>query len=163
MSSNVIVLNSKDRKHIRQFLNNQFGISSLPEGVFFCFSEKDNVYFANRDVFDEDQFLLRIKTFGLLFGSYLEDGFRLSIEGSQLVGSSATKNIFELSNQDKESWLQGLSLSVDLDFDEGEILLKQGNDFFGSAYFKEGSIKNVLPKSRILKTVFYENELLDVE
>jgi len=162
MTSNVIVLNSKDKKIIRKYLESQFGINKLPEGIFFCFSKKDNVYFSNRNVFEEDQYLLRVKTFGLMFGTYTKNGFRLSIEGSQLVGPNASKNILELQDSERDLWISGNSLIIDKNkLNNQEIILKHKNDFFGTAFVKEGLVKNTLAKSRLIKTIFEENIIED--
>lgn len=159
MTSNIIVLNSKERKHIRKQLQEQFGIDSLPEKIYFCINEKDNVYICNKELFDIDQFLLRVKTFGVVFGNYTTNGFELSIEGTQLIGKQATKNIIEVNSEQKEQWLTGEDLEVDTTtFENQFVLLKERKDFFGSGFAKKGKIKNKLPKTRTLKNFFDEDE-----
>lgn len=160
MAHNIIILNSKERKLIRKQLEKDFEINTLPEKVYFCINEKDNVYIANKELFDIDRFSLRASSFGLRFGSYDEHGFLLSVEGTQLVGEQATKNIIELNEEEKEAWTMGEELSIDTSTMENQIILiKHGKKFFGSAKAKKGKIKNTLPKARILKHTFEEEEL----
>lgn len=157
MKNQIIILNSKERKLIRKQLEKQYGIKEFPNKVYFCVSKKDNVYITNKELFDVDHFLLRVSSFGLLFGTYTKEGFQLSIEGSQLIAKLATKNILEVSNEQKESWLSGEDLEFDTSkIENQQVILKQGDDFFGTGYAKKNKIKNSLPKSRIIKNLFEE-------
>ena len=159
MANQIILLNSKERKLIRKQLTEQFGIETIPNNVYFCIQKKDNVYITNKELFDVDHFLLRVSSFGTVFGTYTDEGFQLSIEGSQLVGSQATKNLLEVDPQQKETWLTGEDIEVDTSsFENQQILLHHRTDFFGSAKGKKGKIKNNLPKSRIIKNVFDEDD-----
>jgi len=159
MKNQIIILNSKERKLIRKQLEEQFGIKKIPEKVYFCVSEKDNVYITNKELFDLDHFLLRVSSFGLLFGTYTKDGFQLSIEGSQLIGNQASKNVLEVNTKQKELWLSGKDIEVDTSkIENQQIILKQDDDFFGVGKAKKNKIKNTLPKSRIIKNLFDEEE-----
>jgi NOL1/NOP2/fmu family ribosome biogenesis protein len=157
MKSEIIILNSKDKKLIRKQLEKQFGIKEFPDKIYFCVSQRDNVYIANKELFDIDRFVLRTSSFGLLFGTYTEEGFQLSIEGSQLLGLQANKNVLEVSQEQKETWLKGEDLEIETNsFENQQILLKQKNDFFGVGRARKGKIKNSLTKSRTLKNLFEE-------
>lgn len=159
MKDNIIILNSKERKQIRKQLEEQFGITNIPDNIYFCVKERDNVYITNKDLFDIDRFELRTSSFGLHFGSYEEEGFLLSIEGSQLVGEQATKNVIEITDEQKETWLTGEGIEVNTEkFENKIILLKQKNNFFGAGRAKKGRIKSSLPKSRTIKNLFDEEE-----
>lgn len=159
MKNQIIILNSKERKLIRKQLEEQFGIKEFPDKVYFCVSKKDNVYITNKELFDVNHFLLRVSSFGSLFGTYTEDGFHLSIEGSQLIGSQATKNVLEVSSKQKESWLSGEDIEVNTNrIENQQVILKQDEDFFGVGKAKKNKIRNSLPKSRIIKNLFDEEE-----
>ncbi len=157
MKDKIIILNSKDKKEIRKQLESQFGISKLPDKVFFSINKKERVYIINREAFDVDQIALRVNSFGLYFGTYMKDGFRLNIEGSQLVGPQATKNVLKLSVEERNFWLKGFDLEKELPETESEyVLLKHEGDFLGSGKIKNNKILNYVSKSRTLKKVFPE-------
>ena len=146
MKVNIHVLNSKERKEIRNLLSEQFGVSELPKDkVYFHRNNKERVYICNRELFDVDHRDLRVNMFGVYFGAFLADGFRLSMEGAQLIGPLATKNSVELSSSQRDRYLMG----EDIEFTNPTknntiILLKSGKDFLGFAKFKVNTIINYL-------------------
>lgn len=163
MKAEIIILNSKDRKSIRQSLEEQFGIKEIPENVvYFCLNKKERVYICNREIFEIEQESLRTNAFGLYFGTYMIDGFRLSLEGSQMVGPLATKNIFEITESQFEEYIKGEDLVCENpDFQKQYVIVKRGKDFVGVGKVKEGIFSSNLPKSRKLKKVFNPNEETD--
>jgi NOL1/NOP2/fmu family ribosome biogenesis protein len=158
MREEIIILNAKDKKEIKKQLTQQFGITTLPDKVFFCINKKERVYMINKEVFDVDQQVLRVNSFGLYIGTFMVDGFRLNIEGAQLFGPLATKNVIELSLQERNDWLKGFDIQRELakNADSEYVLLKYENDFLGSGKVKNNSILNYVPKSRTLKKIFPE-------
>lgn len=159
MKADIIVLNSKDRKLIRQQLVDQFGITELfDDKVLFCFNKKERVYLANKELFDVQQDELRTNMFGLYIGTFMIDGFRLSIEGAQLLGPQATKNILSLSKDLRDAWLKGEELEASNHDDDCYLLLKYENDFLGVGKKKGERVLNYLPKSRKLKKIFGSEE-----
>jgi NOL1/NOP2/fmu family ribosome biogenesis protein len=156
MKPTIIILNSKDRKVIKQFLEEEFGVSQLPEKTFFCLNKKEKVYITNKEVFDVDHDALRVNAFGNYFGMFMPDGFRLSIEGSQFVGPLATKNVVELSEADRDRWMKGENLETDFK-PEGKysyVIIKHKNDFYSTGKVKNEEIINYVSKSRKLKKIF---------
>lgn len=160
LKAEIIILNSKDRKHIRQQLNEEFGIDSLPDNVvYFCLNNKERVYTCNKSIFDVEQESLRVNAFGLYFGTFMPDGFRLSLEGSQLIGPLATKNIFEISDFEFEAYLKGENLECAIpEFQKHYVIVKHNDDFLGVGRVKNEILTNHLPKSRRLKKVFSVEE-----
>lgn len=160
MKAEIIILNSKDRKHIRQTLNNQFGIDEIPDNlVYFCLNKRERVYVCNKEIFDIQQEALRTNAFGLYFGTYMIDGFRLSLEGSQMIGDLATKNVFEISDSQFEEYIKGENLVCEIEeFQKQYVIVKHNSDFVGVGRVKDGVFNNHLPKSRKLKKVFNPNE-----
>ncbi|MBN1175456.1 hypothetical protein JXA48_02320 [Candidatus Woesearchaeota archaeon] len=160
MKAEIIILNSKDRKHIRQTLNEQFGINEIPDNlVYFCLNKRERVYVCNKEIFDLDQEALRTNAFGLYFGTFMIDGFRLSLEGTQMIGPLATKNIFEINDLQFEEYIKGENLVCENeDFQKQYVIVKHNNDFVGVGRVKEGIFSNHLSKSRKLKKVFNPND-----
>lgn len=156
MKPEIIILNSKDRKLLRKDLNKQFGVEKLPDKVFFCLNKKEKVYIANREVFDVDHDVFRVNAFGNYFGTIMPDGFRLSLEGAQFIGSLATKNVLELTKEERDSWIKGEDLEKEVKTEDGSdyVLIKFKNHFYSTGKIKNKKVLNYVSKSRKLKKIF---------
>lgn len=144
------ILNSKAVKNILFDLNEQFGFSKKLDYAFLK-SKKDKILIINKDVDLIEHEKLHVDALGLYFGKYYNDGFRLSIEGAQLIGDFCLKNVVLLSKEQKHEWLKGNDISVNVF--EGFIILKSGADYLGCAKVKNGLALNSVPKARTLKNV----------
>ncbi|MFC2133906.1 hypothetical protein ACFLTH_04755 [Bacteroidota bacterium] len=145
------ILNSKEVKKILKILESQFGFKDKLEFVFLQ-SSKDRLYIVNRDIERIELEKLRVNALGLYFATIAKDGIRLSIEGSQIIGPKAKKNILELTDFQFEFWLKGIDMKIENDL-EGFVLVKHGKDFVGCGKLKEGTLLNYVPKSRRLVVV----------
>ena len=103
----------------------------------------------SRDLEKIDTSKIRINNLGLYIAEVKKEQLRLSIEGSQLIGPVATKNVLELDTAQMKKWFKGEDIDVDEEF-EGFAILKHGDDFIGSGKYKEGHIINFVPKARRL-------------
>lgn len=144
------VMNSRAVKGLMKLLNEEFGVKEKL-GFVFLRNAKDKVYVVNRDIDSIDLNKIWIDSLGLYFGKFQSDGFRPSIEGSQIIAKYATKNILELNQEQKHEWMKGHDVSVE--WPDELVLIKSGNDFLGSGKVKNNSLLNAIPKSRRLNTV----------
>jgi len=136
------ILNKREVRRILEMLIEQWG--AVPElDYVFMQNTKDKIYIVKRNVFDLDQSKLRIDTLGMYFGKIEKGWFRLSIEGSQLVGPTAKKNVLDIKNS--KEWMAGEDMKTD--FEDGIYLIKK-HDFLGCGKVKEGLIMNYIPKPR---------------
>lgn len=136
-------------------ITNQFGVEELPDKVYFNQNEQEKVSIINREAFDYNFDDVKVNALGLYFGTFMVDGFRLSMEGSQLIGPLATKNILEINVDERDQWLIGNDFSCnDETFDKQFVILKHNNDYMGTAKIKNGIVKNYISKSRKMKKVF---------
>ena len=148
---NLKILNNKEVKEILKLLDNQFGFKEKLNYVFLM-NKKNKVYIVNRDIERIDIDNLRIDAIGLYFGEVNHGALRLSIEGSQMIGKRARKNIVELDKEDAELWSMGND--IDKEFNVyGFVILKYKKDFIGCGKYKEGRIFNYVPKERRLRVV----------
>jgi NOL1/NOP2/fmu family ribosome biogenesis protein len=152
----IIILNSKDKNLLKQTLEKQFGITELPEKILFCVNKKEKIFLANKELFDIDHDAFRVNAFGNYFGTIMNDGFRLSIEGSQLLGPLATKNIVELTREERDQWILGDDLDKQVNIVDGSSygLIRFENDFYSCGKVKDNKIINYVSKARKLKKVF---------
>lgn len=148
--SSLKILNSKEKKELIKLIFEQFGFE-FSKGVVFLRSNKDKIYLINKSI--EDVYLdkLRIDHLGLYVGKLQNDLFRPSIEGSQIIGPKASKNVLEVDSLAANDWFLG----KDLDY-KGEsviYIIKHKNDFLGAGKCNGEKIFTGVPKSRRLKVV----------
>ena len=156
------ILNTRDRKRLLQSLQEQFGIRELPWDDAYIQNAKDKVFVINRDLERVPFQRMRIDTLGLYFGTWQADGFRLSMEGAQLVAPYATKNVMALDDEQRARWLKGEDLPWHGDGNEFVIVKhEQTGDTLGCGKKRqprEGKDEGVLllnytPKARRLVVV----------
>ena len=86
----------------------------------------------------------------LCYYHFVKDNkIRLSIEGSQLIGPKAKKNIVELNDKEAKEWLKGIDLDKKTN-NNGFVLIKHKNDFIGCGKQMKDKILNYVPKIRRL-------------
>lgn len=147
---NLKVLNSRERKNFFKTINEQFGSSF--QGEYTILSNKEKVYLLNKTFEEVPDEVLYYYQAGLYIASFMKDGIRLTIEGSQMVGKTATKNILELDRKQLHEWIKGYDIH-DLKELDGYYLIKYKSDFYGSGKLKEGKLFNYVPKGRRLVNI----------
>src|SRR3989344_819831 len=73
---------------------------------------------------------------------------RMSIEGSQIVGPKAEKNVVELDEEETKKWFKGEDIEKECSDCRGFVILKHGNDFLGSGKYSNKRILNYVSKTR---------------
>ena len=144
------VLNSKAVKKIMLALKEQFCFDEKLDYAFLK-SKKDKVLIINKEVDLINHESLRVDALGLYFGKFYADGFRLSIEGAQLIGDKCGCNVLSVSREQKHQWLKGQDLLVSSD--ASFVIIKSEGDFLGCAKVKNGLAFNSVPSARTLKVV----------
>ncbi|MFH1133584.1 MAG: hypothetical protein V1735_03775 [Nanoarchaeota archaeon] len=142
------VLNSKERKQLLAALKEQFGFSGdLPA---LLQNQEGKVYATTADISVIDH--LRVDMVGLCIGSFEKDGFSLTIEGSQLIGPLAKKNVVDLGKDQVAAWFRGEDLQGDPET-HAYVILRSGKDYLGSGKASGGKIFNRVPKVRRLNAL----------
>jgi len=115
-----------------------FGIK--PKGTFL--KKKNKVFLVSDSInqFKEEDF--KTITAGLYIGKIEPFGFRLTIEGTQLLRPE--ENVLQVDNLD---WLEGKDVITNKKF-QGCVAIKYKDDFLGSGLYSQGKIKNFVPKIR---------------
>ena len=140
------ILNSKEKKLILNKLKEHFGIKELDLDYVFFKSNEGKIFLLNNGISKLELDKLRVNSLGVYFGVF-ENNFRLSIEGSQLIGNKAGKNIVEL--EDPTKWLEGNDINVEEE--NGLKIVKSGKDYLGTGQLKDGILINYIPKERRTK------------
>ncbi len=145
---NLKILNKKQIKLILKKLEAQFGFKDTLDFVFLQ-NREGKIFLINKDIAKVDLSKLRINSIGLYFGKIEQDELRLSIEGSQLIGKKAKKNIVELNSQQLKQWLKGEDIENNKHQDF--VIIRHNKDFLGTGKAKQDKILNFVPKARRIK------------
>ncbi|MFX1563520.1 MAG: hypothetical protein ACFFDP_09455, partial [Promethearchaeota archaeon] len=84
---------------------------------------------------------------GLYFGEYSPNAVRLTMDGAQFIGSSATKQLVTLTNEQAKVWLQGESVKHE-DERHGYVIVMHDGDILGCGSLSHGILHSFVPKIR---------------
>ena len=150
------ILSIKEKKKIKEKLKTKYGISNIPGILLMKGKEKVFLYSGSlkpREIKKLEGNII-IERIGVYFAKIVIDGgeekIRLSIEGSHILKDQISKNIFELTKEQSEDWMMGRQLDI-VSGKFGFLIMKYGNDFFGTGKASKEKIGNFIPKSRRLK------------
>jgi NOL1/NOP2/fmu family ribosome biogenesis protein len=149
---NLKILNTREIRKITDILEKQFGYSERPDYCWLM-SSKNKVYVVNSDIKGIDLEKINIDSIGLYFGEYKHGKFRLSFEGSMLIGKKLKKNVIELNLKERNQWLKGESIIKDVGKEARFIVLKYKDDIIGCGRYKDKRIFNYVPKERRLRVI----------
>lgn len=127
-------------------IKDRFGID---EKIFekYHFLEKGDIWITSKEAASTE--IPGTTRVGIRLIRVFKDGYKFTTAGIQLFGKFATKNIVEIDKDKIKDYLEGKDLNVgELDCDEGQVIVKCGEDFLGSGLYMKGKIKNQLPKGR---------------
>ncbi|MBW2964653.1 hypothetical protein KY363_04295 [Candidatus Woesearchaeota archaeon] len=141
------ILNSREKKEINQQLKDQWGCE-LNKELVFLLSNKDRLYVAETDISLVDTEKLKIDNIGLYVCNVSDKAIRLSIEGSQMLGPKAKKNVLDITADEVKKWLKGEDLEKEAHGCAGYVLIRHGSDFIGCGLVAKGNILNFVPKAR---------------
>jgi len=141
-------LNTKQVKQILALLEKQWGFAEKLDYQFFV-SKKEALYIAQRSVGEFDFTKVRVNSIGMYFGEMKDNRLRLSIEGAQLIGPHAIKQVLELDDAQAVQWMNGQNIESAF-FLTGAVIIKHGTDYLGSGQVKDGILFNYVPKVRRL-------------
>lgn len=145
--SELKILNNKEIKEIYKIIEQQWNAKiKLDYGVLK--NNKNRVFIISKDISRIDISNLRLNSIGMYFCEIDKQGIRLSIEGSQLVGPKATKNVVELNEEEIKKWFKGEDLEKECKDCNGFVILKYNKDFLGNGKYKDGKILNYVGKTR---------------
>lgn len=142
-------MNSKEVRGIRTMVKEQWGCDFPFDGGFLEGKDGD-IFLISRDVEKLDLQGLNVESLGLYFGQVRNDELRLSIEGSQVIGKAASRNVLEVGGDEFAQWISGNDLEKDYAGCSGYVIVKRGTDFIGCGKCKDGRILNFVPKARRL-------------
>ncbi|HLC50214.1 MAG TPA: hypothetical protein VJI97_02195 [Candidatus Nanoarchaeia archaeon] len=146
------ILNGKEIKEIYNLIEAQWG-AKLKLAYGFLQNNKNRIFIVTKEISVLDFSKLRINSVGIYFCEVDDRGIRLSIEGSQIVGVHATKNIVEFDNDESRRWLKGEDIEKSCEDCKGFVIIKHNSDFMGSGKYSNGKILNYIGKTRRINAI----------
>ena len=155
------VLNTREKKKFLEILKKNYGYENKIKQVILLDKEK-KIFFLTQDIamISKDQEkALRIDKAGLYIGRIEPEGIRLSMEGSQIIGPYAKKNVLEINKENLEPWVKGEDLILNHEEmiktgkNKGFFIIKHKKDYLGCAKIKEEKAHNLITKTRRLKNL----------
>ncbi|MBR9700800.1 hypothetical protein GOV11_02960 [Candidatus Woesearchaeota archaeon] len=152
------VLNSKERKRVRQDLEAQYGFSGDLDYGMLLKEKKQKISLITKKIDEITLDGVRVDTLGMYFAAYFNGKLRLSIEGSQMIGDSCSKNVVDISKKQMQGWIQGEKLEAE-EFDnlpdEGSfVIIRHEKDYIGCGKVSQGAVTNYIPKSRYVHALY---------
>lgn len=141
------ILNSKEIKEIYGLIEKQWG-AKIKLDYGFLKNQKNRIFVVSKDISVIDTSKLRLNSVGMYFCEFDSLGIRLSIEGSQIIGPKATKNIVELNEEETKRWFKGEDIEKECNDCKGFVIMKHDNDFLGSGKYTNKKILNYVSKTR---------------
>jgi NOL1/NOP2/fmu family ribosome biogenesis protein len=147
-------LTRKEMREINDKLEEQHGCSFDIDSYHYMETAKGDLNMISRDIERIDYNNINEVSAGLYVAD-IKGQLRLSLEGTQLLGKYATKNVIELDDDEWERWLKRESISSERfnEFEKGYYIIKNEDDYFGCGFLDDGLLKTFVPKSRSLQTV----------
>lgn len=146
---NLKILNKKEGERVLGRIKEQFGIKNLDFDYGILQNKDGKIFLISKDVNKIKLDKLRINELGLYVANTNKE-LRLSIEGSQLFGKNASKNVYEVNEEQANFWLKGEDLECSKEFN-GFVIIKHKDDYLGSGKWKDNKILNYIPKERRIK------------
>ena len=146
------IMSKKEVKEFLKKLKERFGFEDEMDEFVFVQTKNGKIKILNKQVLSLNLEGLRVENVGLYFARWDGKEVRPSIEGSQIVGKKAKKNVLELSEDEAMEWMRGKNLEVgERSVEEGFVILKHKDDFLGCGRYKNGRILSFVPKWRRIK------------
>ncbi|MFH1127350.1 MAG: hypothetical protein ABIG84_07465 [archaeon] len=148
------IMNAKEKKEFLRQVEDLYGIdrSILKDHEYLSNSEK--VWIASRNILKGNSARLTIEGVGMLFARISKDSgsIKLTTNAIQLFGRHMTKNILVLEKEDAQKYVRGLDISgLQQTGCAGYVVVKSGRDYLGCGLYKDGCLKNQIPKQRRIK------------
>lgn len=144
-------LNSREIRGLIEAIKSQWG--GCPELDFLFLKKRDGrIYLVARDISNFESEGLFVSSIGLYFARETHGELRLSIEGSQIVGPHAKRNVLELTEPQFRLWITGQEPEIKEER-QGFQIISHSGDFYGCGRLVQGKLLNLVPKERRIMTL----------
>ena len=146
------ILTPNQTEQIENKLRKQFGIKEIP-GILVK-KGQDRIFIFQGSLKGKEmkklESWLPLERVGVYFAKEQNDEIRLSIEGTHILKNQIKNNIFDLNDEQLESWMHGNELNL-ITGKNTFLVMKYKDDLLGTGKASQEKITNFIPKSRRLK------------
>jgi NOL1/NOP2/fmu family ribosome biogenesis protein len=146
------ILDKEEVESIERTVEKNYGTEVNLRKFLVLKTFEEKIWLVTKDLMGIDFDKLQINSIGMNFGKLKRnDKINLTVEGSQMVGAKATKNICILNEVNAQKFMQGSDVKPDKEINcecHNFSIIKFGEDILGSSLLTEDGIKNLLPRSR---------------
>ncbi len=143
-------LSRKERESMLSYVRERFDLGKEEFKGLAIFKTQKKIYITTQECLTDPLFA-KAETAGLAF-LRPNKVLKPTTDFLQVFGKHATKNCAELSKEDAERFMRGEDLDAREELNQGYIIIKHKGHILGCANFKEGTLKNQLPRSRRSRT-----------
>jgi NOL1/NOP2/fmu family ribosome biogenesis protein len=143
-------LTKRELRAINDRIERTYGVR-LDENTYHYFLRGRDLYRIARDLERVDIDQVKEIFAGLYVCEVLDETVRFSIEGSQIIGSSAKDRVVILEKDEWYRWLERCDIEDErfLELESGFYLVRNdAGDFFGSGLVRDGALRSWIPKGR---------------
>lgn len=142
------LLKKKEADNILFELKEAYDHNEDLSSFYYFVNNEGKVWITNNNMQGIGLEGLRVEGLGLYFCFLEKKNIRLSIEGAQLIGSTAKKNIIKISKDDAQEWIRGFNLKNSSSY-RGYVIISEDDNILGVGFSDgEGNIRNLVPKKR---------------
>ncbi len=149
------LLSSKELIVIYNYLEEQFGIPEAELNKYEFIKRGLDLWACTKKSLQVIQFEgigLKLSTIGLrAMRNPFEGNKKITTNFAQAFGMYATKNTYELKEDELLPYLRGQDLELESDIGRGHRIIKYNNNIVGVGHAQETKIINQIPKSRFIK------------
>jgi NOL1/NOP2/fmu family ribosome biogenesis protein len=146
------VLEKEEVENLERMIEKNYGTRVGLNQFLVLLSSEEKIWLASKEIMNLDMRKFPVNSIGMNFGKIKRnDKVNLTIEGSQMVGKLATKNVVALDEQEAQKFMQGSDVKPQQEINceyHNFAIVKSGEDVLGSSPLTEEGLQNLLPKSR---------------
>jgi NOL1/NOP2/fmu family ribosome biogenesis protein len=149
-------MSEEEVEGLKRIIEKNYGCNIDFSSYDFYVTKRNEVFIAIKNL--EEELIKKASYFGFYFGKLKRnEKIQLSVEGSQIVGKIASKNIAILNDENISRFMESLECKWEnlINCETNNfVLIKHGEDFFGCGILRENKIESLIPKARrIMKTL----------
>ena len=141
-------------KELLKEINERFSIDyDFYNNGFVFIKSKDKIWICTEELLNNRFEGLSLEGIGIVFARITKKGVKITTNIAQIFGKYFRKNVFEVSEKEKDQYIRGIDLKKNLPTTSGYVVLKWQKHYLGVGLYNEETktIKNMVPKARRIK------------
>ena len=155
MNPKVEFLDRTKKKKLVEELNKIYGIEELNYLILKTGAEKLRIYSGNLSIEEMNMLAknINLQLIGTPLCTIKDNDVRLNFDAINIpeIKKQISKNILEISDEELTKWIRGNNIEKSIDVNSKFMIIKNKDDFIGTAYNGKTFLKNYIPKERRVK------------